>query len=178
MFPADWNALTTSLLPYKQETNCCIQTSCWGCSEKGWVGGGHRVRAGAWVAGGHRQPSPRRHKPTAPERAVWGWADSSQGSRGSGSPDKTIARGQAWGPPQSTARARRVRLRSWQRPSCPLCPCLLQQSALLDAPCQLQKSGEQHGPSSEILLPQESGTLKNCFRCQTTEISTYILSAN
>lgn len=45
MFPADWNALMTSLLPYKQETNCCIQTSCWS-----WVGGGHRVRAGAWVA--------------------------------------------------------------------------------------------------------------------------------
>lgn len=91
MFPADWNALMTSLLPYKQETNCCIQASFWG-----WVGGGHWVSAGAWVARGHRHLWPWRHKSTAPEQAVWGWAGGSQGSHGSGSLYKTIATGQAW----------------------------------------------------------------------------------
>lgn len=48
-------------------------------------------------AGSHRQPgspSPLGHKPMVSEQAVWGWADSSQGWRGSGLPDKAVVTGQ------------------------------------------------------------------------------------
>lgn len=67
MFPVRCNALTTSHLAYKRETNCCIQRSCWCCSEKGWAGGGRWVRAGVQAAGGHGQPL----TPGAQARGPW-----------------------------------------------------------------------------------------------------------
>lgn len=167
MFPADWNALMTSLLPYKQETNCCIQTSCWG-----WVGGvtGWGQGHGQWGSPQFSNAWSEQFSP--PEPVVWGWADGSQGSHGSGSLDKTIATGQAWGPPQSTARVRRVRLKSWQCPLCPLC-C----SRVL---CWMHPANSRNLVNSMVPIQRSCGhrnlvPWKKCFRHQTTEIPTYIL---
>lgn len=105
MFPVDWNALTTSHLPCKQETNCCIQRSCQHCSEKGWAGGGCWVKAGAVKGQGQSSsPSPLGHKPVAPEQPAWVWADCNHGSYGLRSLDKFITTAQIWGPVKTERR--------------------------------------------------------------------------
>lgn len=172
MFPADWNALMTSLLPYKQETNCCIQASF--C---GWVGGGHGVRAGAWVARGHRQPWPWRHKSTAPEQECGAGLVAARAVMDQDHCTKPLQQGR----PEVLPRAQHVSQGwDWNHDSV---HCAHSASVCCSRVLCWRHPGNSRNPGNSMVPIRDLVTTgiwcpEKGFRCQTTEIPTYILSVN